>query len=225
MSHRSLPKAVVFDLDGLMFNTEELYQDVGTEMLRRRGKAFDAELLDAMMGRPANAALQLMIDYHGLVDTVAELVAETDTIFAGILEERLEQMPGLAVLLDALERAALPKAIATSSGPTFARAALDRFDLVPRFEFILTCDDIRDGKPHPEIYLLAASRLGIAPGEMLVLEDSQNGCRAAVAAGATVVAVPGGHSLRHDFQGAALVAESLADPRLYALLGIEPRAT
>ena len=222
MSHRPTPKAVVFDLDGLMFNTEELYQDVGTEMLRRRGKTFDAELLDAMMGRPANAALQLMIDYHRLDATVAELVAETDAIFAGLLEARLEQMPGLAELLDALERAGLPKAIATSSGPTFARAALDRFDLLPRFEFVLTCDDIRDGKPHPEIYLLAASRLRLATDEMLVLEDSQNGCRAAVDAGATVVAVPGGHSRRHEFPGAASVATSLADPLLYALLGIAP---
>jgi HAD superfamily hydrolase (TIGR01509 family) len=217
----SPPQAVVFDLDGLMFNTEELYQDVGTEMLRRRGKTFDAELLDGMMGRPANAALQLMIDYHSLDCTVSELIVETDTLFAGLLEDRLEQMPGLANLLDALECADIPKAIATSSGPTFVRRVLDHFSLAARFQFILTCDDIREGKPHPEIYLLAASRLGCDPSRMLVLEDSQNGCRAAVAAGAVVVAVPGGHSHRHDFTGAALIASSLADPRIYELLGIE----
>jgi HAD superfamily hydrolase (TIGR01509 family) len=214
------PKAVVFDLDGLMFNTEELYQDVGTEMLRRRGKTFDAELLDGMMGRPANAALQLMIDYHQLPCTVSDLVAETDELFAALLHDRLEQMPGLADLLDALEKANIRKAIATSSGPTFVARVLDHFDLALRFEFVLTCDDIHEGKPHPEIYLLAASRLGCKPSEMLVLEDSQNGCRSAVAAGAQVVAVPGGHSLRHDFSGAALIAKSLADPRIYTLLGL-----
>lgn len=221
MSNASGPRAVVFDLDGLMFNTEELYQDVGSEMLRRRGKTFDAELLDAMMGRPANAALQLMIDYHALTCTVSELVVETDEIFATLLDERLEQMPGLAALLDALERASIPKAIATSSGPTFVSRVLDVFALAPRFEFILTCDDIREGKPHPEIYLLAAERLGCPPSRMLVLEDSQNGCRAAVAAGAIVVAVPGGHSRRHDFSGARLIADNLADPRIYALFGID----
>ncbi len=214
------PQAVVFDLDGLMFNTEELYQDVGSEMLRRRGKTFDADLLDAMMGRPANAALQLMIDYHQLACTVAELVVETDEIFATLLDDRLEQMPGLSSLLEALERAEIPKAIATSSGPTFVRRVLDFFDLAPRFEFVLTCDDIRDGKPHPEIYLLAAQRLACPPSRMLVLEDSQNGCRAAVAAGAIVVAVPGGHSRRHDFSGSALVADSLTDSRIFELLGI-----
>jgi HAD superfamily hydrolase (TIGR01509 family) len=210
----------VFDLDGLMFNTEELYQEVGTELLRRRGKLFDAELVDAMMGRPASSALQLMIDYHSLDSTVDELSRETAEIFDALLETRLELMPGLAELLVALETAEVPKAIATSSGPQFAERVLGAFDLVPRFEFVLTCDDIREGKPHPEIYLLAARRLEVAPDRLLVLEDSQNGCRAALAAGAIAVAVPGGPSLRHDFTGAALVADSLADPRLHALLGL-----
>lgn len=221
MSEKSpRPRAVAFDLDGLMFNTEELYQDVGSEMLRRRGKTFDAELLDGMMGRPANAALQLMIDYHQLTCTVSELIAETDAIFATLLDERLQPMPGLRELLAALESARIPKAIATSSGPTFVARVLGQFEFAPRFQYILTCDDIREGKPHPEIYLLAAQRLGVRPQEMLVLEDSQNGCRAAVAAGAIVVAVPGGHSARHDFSGARLIANSLADPRIYELLGL-----
>jgi HAD superfamily hydrolase (TIGR01509 family) len=215
-----VPKAVVFDLDGLMFNTEELYQHVGTLMLERRGKTFDAELLDAIMGRPADAALQMMIDYHRLADTVEALAAETDGLFATLLEDRLERMPGLAELLDALERARLRKAIATSSGLQFARTVLDKYELAPRFEFILTCEDIRQGKPHPEIYLLAAQRLALAPADLVVLEDSQNGCRAALAAGARVVAVPGGHSRRHDFTGATLVADGLADPRLLSLLGL-----
>ena len=63
-------EAVVFDLDGLLVNTEDLYQHVGTEMLRRRGHTFDGDLLDAMMGRPQQVALQVMIDWHRLADTV-----------------------------------------------------------------------------------------------------------------------------------------------------------
>ncbi len=215
------PKAVVFDLDGLMFNTEELYQDVGSEILRRRGKVFGADLLDAMMGRPADVSLQLMIDWHGLDSTVDELAAETDEIFATLLDERLAVMPGLLPLLAKLEETGLPKAIATSSGPDFAARVLAKFDLARRFKFILTCDDIRQGKPHPEIYLLAARRFGFEPRELLVLEDSQNGCLSAIAAGTLAVAVPAGHSRRHDFSGAALIADSLADARLWTLLGIE----
>ena len=188
------PRAVVFDLDGLMFNTEELYQLVGAEVLRRRGKTFDADLLNAMMGCPPRVSLQTMIDWHKLDDTVEMLTAENEEIFAEILDTRLELMPGLSELLSALERAGIPKAIATSSGPKFVHNVLGRFDLAPRFQFILTCDDVTDGKPHPEIYLKAAERFGIAPSELLVLEDSQNGCRAAVAAGTFAVAVPAGHS-------------------------------
>jgi HAD superfamily hydrolase (TIGR01509 family) len=218
MPAAATPKAVVFDLDGLMFNTEDLYQHVGGEILRRRGKQMTGELLDAMMGRPGSIAHQIMIDTHQLPDTVEQLARETDELFAMLLDARLKVMPGLLELLDELERAGLPKAIATSSGPDFVRQVLGRFRLAPRFDFILTCADIQRGKPHPEIYLLAASRFGLRPGELLVLEDSQNGCRSAVAAGAMTVAVPAGHSLRHDFAGAILVAEHLADPRLYALL-------
>jgi pseudouridine 5'-phosphatase len=223
MPELSKPKAVVFDLDGLMFNTEELYQHVGAEILRRRGKEFEGDLLDAMMGRPAGVALQIMIDWHALDSTVEALAAETDAIFETLLDERLEVMPGLLDLLARLEAAGIPKAIATSSGPDFVEAVLGKFALAPRFQFILTADDVSHGKPHPEIYLLAASRFGLEPGRVLVLEDSQNGCRSAVASGALTVAVPSGPSRRHDFSGAILVAESLADPRLLDLLGLASR--
>ena len=99
-------------------------------------------------------------------------------------------------------------------------ACLAPFQLAPRFRFVLTSEDITRGKPDPEIYLLAARRFGVPPAEMLVLEDSQNGCRAAAASGAFTVAVPGEHSRRQDFGAANLVIENLADRRLYEVLGI-----
>jgi len=214
------PRAVVFDLDGLMFNTEELYAEVGGELLRRRGCRMTPELLDQMMGRPSGVALQIMIDTHQLKATVQELLAETDELFPEILRTRLEPMPGLLDLLATLEQRGLPKGIATSSRRSFVDRVLGQFGFAPRFDPILTSENITHGKPHPEIYLLAAQRLNIAPGEMLVLEDSANGCRAAVASGAITVAVPSGHSQRHDFSGAHLIAQTLADPRIYELLSL-----
>lgn len=214
------PQAVVFDLDGLMFNTEDLYQEVGGELLRRRGFEFTVELLDRMMGRPGNKALQIMIDFHGLDATVDQLLAETDEVFPRILDARLDMMPGLAELLTRLEAEKIPKAIATSSRRNFVSNVLSRFDLEHRFQFVLTAEDVVEGKPNPEIYQTAARRLRLGTSEVAVLEDSENGCKAAVAAGTVAVAVPGGHSKRHSFSGATLVAESLADPRLYALLGL-----
>ncbi len=220
MTDHSLPpiRAAVFDLDGLLVNTEDLYQHVGSELLRRRGRTFEPDLLDAMMGRPPAVSLAIMIAWHGLTDTVEALAAETSQIFSGLLDERLEPMPGAVSLVEGLAARGLPRAVATSSGPAFAHDVLGRVGLRDRFAFVLTSADVVNGKPDPEIYLAAADRLGVEPAAMLVFEDSHNGCRAAVASGAVVVAVPGGHSRRHDFTGARLVAESLADPRIGELL-------
>jgi HAD superfamily hydrolase (TIGR01509 family) len=211
---------MAFDMDGLMFNTEELYEVVTDEILRRRGKQCCGELLDAMMGRQPSVALQIMIDWYQLDATVEQIAAETEAIFAEILDSRLAMMPGLLELLDAAEAAGIPKAVATSSGRRFVERVLARFDLQPRFEFVLTAEDVASSKPHPEIYLTAARRFGLSPERLMVLEDSQTGCQAALAAGAVTVAVPHGQSLGHRFDGVALVADSLADPGIYASLGI-----
>ena len=213
-------RAVVFDLDGLLVNTEELYEQVGSELLRRRGHTLGGELLTAMMGRPQRIALQMMIDHHRLDATIEGLAQETEEIFRDLLDTRLQPMPGVVELLHSLETASVPKAIATSSSRRFARDILGRLDWESRFSFLVCGDEVTDGKPHPEIYLTAAKRLALAPAEIMVLEDSHNGCQAAVAAGTFAVAVPSGHSHTHDFSGASLIADTLADARIYAALGV-----
>ena len=219
-------RAVAFDLDGLMFNTEQIYTHVLKELLRRREKEFTHDLVNQMMGRPAPAAFGVLSSYHNLDESLEELMAESDVIFIGLLDAQLAPMPGLIELLAALEQANISKAMATSSRRAFTQRILAKFGFEPRFKFLITGDDVTDGKPHPEIYLKAAEKLGVLPAEMLVLEDSQNGCRAAVAAGAFAVAVPGEHSRSHDFTGAAFVAEGLSDRRIYEALGLRsPPAT
>jgi HAD superfamily hydrolase (TIGR01509 family) len=214
-------RAVAFDLDGLMFNTEILYFEVGDEILRRRDKRFDNRLREKMMGLPGPVAFQVMIDHHLLTDSVEQLQQESSDIFAEILTARLAPMPGTMDLLAALETAEIPKCIATSSRRSFLDEVLAKYDLAERFDFFLTQESITHGKPHPEIYQKAAAQFDIDPHAMMVLEDSQNGCRAAVASGAYVVAVPGDHSRGHDFAGASLVADTLADRGIYRALGLE----
>lgn len=212
-------RAVVFDLDGLMVNTEDVYHLVGTELMRRRGKTFDDDLRGAMMGQPAQAALAVMIDWHALDDTLEQLAAESEQTFWQFVADRLTVMPGLLDLLEYIEQLGLPKAIATSGARHYAEELLQRVALADRFQFLLTACDISNGKPHPEIYQLAAERLQLAPAQTLVLEDSHNGCRAGIDAGAYTVAVPSPHSADHDFTGAQFVANSLADPRIAKVLG------
>jgi HAD superfamily hydrolase (TIGR01509 family) len=217
-------KAVAFDLDGLLFNTETIYDEVGRILLERRGKHVTRELLLAMMGRPSRAALQILIDWHQLSDSIEQLEQEVEALFAELLEDNLAPMPGVQPLLEALDRSTVPKAITTSSRRVLVDRMLRLSNMARRFEFELTCEDVKEGKPHPEIYLLAANRFGVAPAEMLVLEDSTIGCRAAVAAGARVVAVPSKHPEMQDYGGAALVVETLHDRRVYQMLGIDQSA-
>ncbi|WP_437229849.1 HAD family hydrolase [Planctomicrobium sp. SH661] len=212
MSEQRKIQAVAFDLDGLMINTEEVFHLTGTELLRRRGKIATRELFHAMMGRRTREAFQAMIDMMSLTDSIDDLSAESEIIFEEFLEVHLTTMPGLYELLDAIEASGVPKAVATSSNRVYLTRMLKRFDLLDRFDDLLSGDDISHGKPHPEIYLTAASKLGVDPAHMLVMEDSENGTRAAVAAGAYVVSVPHDHSRHHDFRGAQGVATALNDP-------------
>jgi HAD superfamily hydrolase (TIGR01509 family) len=218
----NLMRAVVFDMDGLMFNTEDVYTAAGTALLRRRGHAFTAELKDAMMGLQARPSFEQMIRYCNLKETWQELAAESNQLFIAFLPDCLAPMPGLLKLLDALEQAGIPKAIATSSSHALAEPCLTPFDMQRRFQFILTAEDVACGKPDPEIYQTAARRFGVPPTEMMVLEDSRNGCLAAASAGAFAVAVPGEHSRCQDFSMASLVVDNLADPRLYDALAMPP---
>lgn len=214
-------QAVAFDLDGLMFNTEDVFHLTGTELLRRRGKLATPELFHAMMGRRSREAFQVMIDHMGLLETIDELSVESEQIFDGFLETHLAPMPGLYELLDAIEARGVPKAVATSSGRLYLTRMLERFDLLGRFDHLLSGDDVTHGKPHPEIYLTAASKLHVAPAHMLVMEDSENGTKAAVAAGAYVVSVPHDHSRHHHFAGARGIARALNDPMIMDLFSAE----
>lgn len=215
-------RAVAFDMDGLMVNTEELYSEVGEILLSRRGKRFSLELKAAMMGLPGPQAFGVMIDREGLSDTHTTLALESDEIFVDLLPTKLQTLPGLEALIDRLDSLQLPRCIATSSPHHFVRSVLEIVDLKHRFDFVVTAEDVQHGKPAADIYLEAARRMDVPPQHMLVLEDSHYGTRAGLAAGACTVAVPGVHSREHDFSGVAICAEGLQDPRIAALL--EPAA-
>ncbi|MDA7527631.1 HAD family phosphatase [bacterium] len=211
-------RAVVFDMDGLMFNTEEVFNRSGTELLRRRGKNAPIKLFHSMMGRRAQEAFQVMIDMMELTESIEELQVESEELFFSMLDDVLAPMPGLIELLDVIEKQNIPKAVATSSHRPYLNNIMGRFDMLHRFHNTLTAEDVTHGKPHPEIYLTAAQRLNVSPHEMLVLEDSENGTKAAAAAGAHIISVPHDISRHHDFSSAKAIAESLSDPVIHDLL-------
>ncbi|WP_153555312.1 HAD family hydrolase [Roseimaritima sediminicola] len=209
---------VALDLDGLLYDTEPLYWQVGSELLARRNHQFSDHLQRQMMGRPGVQAMQVLIDNLDLPDDPAVLLEESDEIYAGILADGLQPMPGLTRWLTELERSEIPYGVATSSRRRFAETILGRDAVREQLAFLLTGEDVTHGKPHPEMYQKAAAELDIDPASMLVLEDSENGCAAAVAAGAITVAIPGEHTVGHRYDGAHLIAERLDDPRLLKLI-------
>ncbi|HEX4072679.1 MAG TPA: HAD family phosphatase [Planctomycetaceae bacterium] len=211
-------KAVVFDFDGLMFNTEEIFNLSGKELLRRRGKEMTPGILSMMMGRRSDEAFPMMIEALGLTEDPAALRAEERAIFHDLLWKHVAPMPGLFELLTHIEARGLPKGVATSSRRPYIESLLAHFKLIDRFHVTLTAEDVTRGKPHPEIYLTAAARIGVAPAEMLVLEDSEMGTRSAAAAGAVAVSVPHEHSRSQDFSTAYDIATGLHDPKILRLL-------
>ncbi|MFP6765566.1 MAG: HAD family phosphatase [Planctomycetaceae bacterium] len=210
--------AVAFDLDGLLFNTEHVFHLATVELVESRGLPMPTGLLRAMMGKRPQDSYGIMKDMLGVSESASELHDETHERFFRLLEHHLQPMPGVFELLDHIERLGLPKAVATSSPRLYLKQMLTRFELTDRFAFSLTAEDVDQGKPAPDIYLLAASQHGIEPQRMLVFEDSENGTNAGAAAGAFVISVPHDHSREHDFSSAEFVAETLLDPGVATIL-------
>ena len=204
-------KAAAFDMDGLMFDTEAVYWKAAEALLGRRGCPYTEELNEAIMGRPPRYCFETFIAWFGFTETWEELQAESEALFFRFLDEDFRVMPGLYDLLDRLEKAGIPKGVCTSSSARVADAVLTRSGLKNRFAFLLTSESIQRGKPDPQVYLLAAEKFGVSPADMLVLEDSTAGVRAAAAAGAVCYAVRAEHNKNADLSSAREVLSSLAD--------------
>lgn len=210
--------AVVFDMDGLMLNTEDVFDIAGQRLLQRRGLEMTEVIRHSMLGRRPVEAFEALISHTGIKDRIPDLMQETKELFEEIAENSLATMPGLHELLTLVESRNLPLAVATSSPRDYMTGLLERFDLLHRFHITLTAEDVTHGKPHPEIYETAARRLSVSPERMLVLEDSETGTRAAHAAGAYIVSVPNRHTAVGDFSMSRMRIDSLLDQRLHDLV-------
>ena len=189
----SLPRpvrAVVFDMDGLLFDTETLYRDCMLAAAAARGHEMPVDLYLRMIGLPWGGSFTLLRDHFG---EAFDVQAFLDTAKAHFLERRnaeLAMKAGVTEVLDALDARGLPRAIATSSSHDSVTHHLEMHRLTGRFHALVAHGDYARGKPAPDPYLTAAERLGVAPEDCLALEDSHNGVRAAAAAGMMTVMVP-----------------------------------
>lgn len=212
-------RAVVCDLDGTLIDTEGVFAEAARRLLAERGKDLDRGFMAAIQGTPGRDALPRFRDRFGLTDSIEILAADYKRHFISALNgQPAPLMPGTIELLDALEKHNLPRAIATSSRREYVDAVFAPHGILDRFAFVLTCDDVTHGKPHPEMFLLAAERFGVPAAQMAVLEDSAAGYRAARAAGAYCVVVPHAHTPMDQVADADLIVDRLNDARFLGML-------
>jgi HAD superfamily hydrolase (TIGR01509 family) len=182
-------EAVVLDLDGLLIQTEEIWDEVREALARERGARYDAEAQRAMMGMSSLEWSRYMHEELGVPEPPPEISSEVVRRMEQRYRERLPVLPGA---VEAVERLAArwPLGLASSSNRPLIDAVLELAGLERLFRVTVSSEEVARGKPSPDVYLEAARRLGVRPERCAAVEDSHSGIRSARAAGMRVVAIP-----------------------------------
>jgi HAD superfamily hydrolase (TIGR01509 family) len=189
----SLPRvarAVIFDMDGLLIDSESLYRDAMMETAAEGQFELPWSVIAQMVGVPWANAVHVLTAHYGPDFDAAGFRIEATRRYHMVADAGMCLKAGVVELLDHLDALSLPRAICTGSGHQAVQKHMGEHALLERFDTIVAHGDYTRGKPEPEPFLVTAARLGIAPADCLVLEDSHNGVRAASAAGMMTIMVP-----------------------------------
>lgn len=181
------PRAVVFDCDGLLLDTECVWERTQSAVLDRHGATLPPEAQEAMVGSTLEVAAEHIARAAGA--GVEEMTAEVREHFTAALETDLQVMPGARAVVEAAA-ARVPIAVASNSWHEMLERKLVRTGLLDLFTAVESADTVEHGKPAPDMYQQAAAALGARPIEALAFEDSTTGARAALAAGLRLITVP-----------------------------------
>ncbi len=209
--------AVVFDLDGLLLDTEQVWDEVRESLVRERGGRWHDRAQADMMGMSSTEWSRYLHEELGLAEPPEEL----NRLVVERMQDRYrEQLPLMDGAVDAVRRLAerWPLGLASSSNRPLIDLALDEMGVTELFRATVSSEEVARGKPAPDVYLEAARRLGIRPEDVVAVEDSASGIQSAKAAGMGVIAIPNAH-----FPPPADVLK-LADVRLESLDDLTPDA-
>ena len=183
--------AVIFDLDGVLVDAEIWWDEIRIAFARRHGRSWTEADRAAIMGANSKGWSTLMGQRLDL-PSVPRATIEAEVVEAMVERYRVEGAPRIPGAVETVRRVAaeLPVAVASSGHPAVIAAALDALGIADAFTAVVSSDEVPVGKPSPDVYLLAAARMGLAPERCLVVEDSLNGVLAGRAAGMAVVLVP-----------------------------------
>ncbi len=203
--------AVIFDMDGVMIDSEPLWEKTERILLARRSIDYSPDYRDKIVGLNQRDSGRLLVDTFDLDETVEDIINERISILTSIYEEELELIPALVPLLEQLAREGYRLAVASSSPLRVVTFVLDMFSLYDHFLTVVSGDSVGNGKPHPDIYLHTAEMLGVAPAECVAIEDSINGLRSAKGAGMYCIAIPDKRLTPDQFESADVILDSLRE--------------
>jgi HAD superfamily hydrolase (TIGR01509 family) len=184
-----LIEAVVFDLDGVLLESEEVWDAVRERYVRERGGRYDDEVQRAMMGMSAPEWSRFLADEAGVAESPQQINADVVDLMLEAYRRDLPLVPGAVDVVGRLA-ARFPLALASSSNRAIFEEALRLAGLAEAFQATVSSEEVAEGKPAPDVYLEAARRLGVAPARCAAVEDSHSGIRSAHAAGMRVIAIP-----------------------------------
>lgn len=199
VANDNVVKALIFDMDGLLVDSEPLARNAMEAFLAGHGLQLRQEIQRQLLGRRLPEAVAIVKDGYGLPQPVEVLTAEYAAMRLDAIRGNLVTMPGVEALFAFGKAHHLPMALATSAMREHANVSLAEANLAGRFDAEVTGDEVHRGKPAPDLFLLAAERLGVDPAACVVFEDAPNGIAAARAAGMRAAAVPNDQNRQHPF--------------------------
>lgn len=202
-------QAILFDLDGLLTDTEQLHCRAYQQVLAEDGVLLTHDEYAEIWIRTGGGIIDLCKLKH-LSHDPENLRRRKAAVYQTLVRAELQPMPGSVDLLKRIH-GRIRLALATASWMDAATCVIDTIGIRQYFELIVTGSDVKRAKPHPDIFLLAAERLGVPPDDCMVIEDAEKGILAAHAAGMKSIAVPNRHTYRHDFTHATHIVASLND--------------
>ena len=207
-----VPAAVVFDLDGVLIESEQVWDAAREELVRERGGKWDERATTDMMGMSSKEWSSYMHDRLGVPITPAEINDDVVRRVAAAYQDHLPILPHAIETVQELARR-WRLGVASSSNRPIIELVLDRMGVRNCFDAVVSSEEVERGKPAPDVYIAAARQLGVEPGDCVAVEDSTNGIKAAVAAGMRTIAVPNRELPPADdvLKSAAVVVSSLAE--------------